>query len=116
MPSVAATTGWLVPGVSLPSGKLVTVLISAGRWAILVLGVLLAYIGFLSLVRGIAVRHVRGAGADGVAVAPDEPEFPLTVAKVARGWTDQRRVARNQCPFRADGRHTAAGGVRDCVG
>ena len=60
--------------------QLVTVLMSVGRWAILVLGVLLAYIGLLSLVRGTAVRHVRGAGADGVAVAPDEPEFPLTVA------------------------------------
>ena len=57
-----------------------TILISVGRWAIFVFGGLLAYIGFLSLVRGTAVRHVRGAGADGVAVAPDEPEFPLTVA------------------------------------
>ena len=37
-------------------------------------------IGLLSLVRGTAVRHVRGAGADAAAVAPDEPEFPLTVA------------------------------------
>ena len=59
--------------------QLVTVLTSVSRRAIVVLVVLLAYIGLLSLVRGTAVRHVRGAGADGVAVAPDEPEFPLTV-------------------------------------
>ncbi len=50
------------------------------RWVILVLGVPLAYIGVLSLVRGTAVRHVRGAGADGAPVAPDEREFPLAVA------------------------------------
>ena len=52
----------------------------AVRWVILVLGVPLAYIGVLSLVRGTAVRHVRGAGADGAPVAPDEREFPLAVA------------------------------------
>ncbi len=41
--------------------------------------VLFAYIGLLSMTRGTAVRHVRGVGADGVPVAPHEPQFPASV-------------------------------------
>ena len=41
---------------------------------------LFAWIGFLHLTRGTAVRHVRGVGADGVPVGISEPEFPLSVA------------------------------------
>jgi cardiolipin synthase len=39
---------------------------------------LVALVGFLFLTRGTAVRHVRGVGADGAPVSPDEPQFPLS--------------------------------------
>lgn len=38
-----------------------------------------ALIGVLTILRGTAVRHVRGVGADGTPVAPAEPEFPLSI-------------------------------------
>jgi cardiolipin synthase len=41
---------------------------------------LLAWIGFLHLTRGTAVRHVRGVGADGAPVGVSEPHFPLSIA------------------------------------
>ena len=50
------------------------------RWALLLVLLLLALVGFLFLTRGTAVRHVRGVGADGTPVAPAEPQFPLSVA------------------------------------
>jgi cardiolipin synthase len=40
---------------------------------------LIAVIGFLHLTRGTSVKHVRGVGADGAPVSPEEPQFPLTV-------------------------------------
>jgi cardiolipin synthase len=50
-----------------------------GRWTLVVIVLLLAWIGFLQLARGSAVRHVRGVGVDGVPVAVSEPQFPLSV-------------------------------------
>jgi cardiolipin synthase len=50
------------------------------RWSLAGVVLLIALIGFLFLTRGTAVRHVRGAGADGTPVAPAEPEFPVSVA------------------------------------
>ena len=50
------------------------------RWTLIAVIVLLAFIGFLHLTRGTAVKHVRGVGADGAPVAVSEPEFPLSVA------------------------------------
>jgi cardiolipin synthase len=49
-------------------------------WAGIVAVVLLAWIGFLHLTRGTAVRHVRGVGADGAPAAVSEPYFPLSIA------------------------------------
>jgi len=51
----------------------------AARWTGYALLVLLALVGFLFVMRGTAVRHVRGVGADGDAVAPAEPQFPASV-------------------------------------
>jgi cardiolipin synthase len=41
---------------------------------------LLAWIGFLHLTRGTAVRHVRGVGADGAPVGVSEPHFSRSIA------------------------------------
>ena len=50
------------------------------RWMLIASIVLLAFIGFLYMTRGTAVRHVHSVGADGSAVAPGEPQFPTSVA------------------------------------
>ena len=50
------------------------------RWAVVAVVLLVAWIGFLHVTRGTAVRHVRGVGADGGPVSPAEPEFPISVA------------------------------------
>jgi cardiolipin synthase len=60
------------------------------RWITVTLVLCLAWIGFLHLTRGTAVRHVRGVGADGAPVAVSEPQFPrvvtlLTGASLAPG-------------------------------
>ncbi len=52
----------------------------AGRIAFVGFVLVLAFIGALYLTRGTAVQRVQGVGADGQPVAPDEPQFPLTVA------------------------------------
>ena len=49
-------------------------------WMLIGSVVLLAFIGFLHMTRGTAVRHVHSVGADGRAVAPGEPQFPTSVA------------------------------------
>ena len=41
---------------------------------------LAALIGIQHLSRGTSVRHVHGVGADGIPVAPGEPQFPLSIA------------------------------------
>lgn len=51
-----------------------------------VIVLLLALIGFLHLTRGTAVRHVRGVGADGIPVAPSEPQFALSVTLLTGAW------------------------------
>jgi cardiolipin synthase len=51
-----------------------------GRWAAIAAVLLLAWIGFLHITRGTAVRHVRGVGADGAPVGVSEPHFPLSIA------------------------------------
>jgi cardiolipin synthase A/B len=50
------------------------------RWGLTAVVLLAALIGVLFLTRGTVLRRVRGVGADGMPVAPSEPEFPLTVA------------------------------------
>jgi cardiolipin synthase len=51
-----------------------------GRGTLIAVLFAFAWIGFLYVTRGTAVRHVRGVGVDGSPVAPSEPEFPLAVA------------------------------------
>src|SRR5688572_5746008 len=51
-----------------------------GRWAFFVFIAFLALTGFLYLMRGTVVRHVRAVGADGSPVGPWESQFPLSVA------------------------------------
>src|SRR5215510_14313843 len=55
-------------------------LAQAGRWALVLVILALALIGFLYLTRGTVIRHVRGTSADTRPIAPDEPTFPLSVA------------------------------------
>jgi phosphatidylserine/phosphatidylglycerophosphate/cardiolipin synthase-like enzyme len=50
------------------------------RWSLVAVVLFIALIGYLYIVRGTAVRHVRGVGADATPVAPAEPQFPLSVA------------------------------------
>ena len=50
------------------------------RWVLVAVVLLMALVGFLFIMRGTAVRHVRGVGAEGTPVAPHEPQFPLSVA------------------------------------
>jgi cardiolipin synthase A/B len=56
------------------------------RWTVVTLILCLAWIGFLHLTRGTAVRHVRGVGADGVPIGVSEPEFPLVVTMLTGAW------------------------------
>ena len=51
-----------------------------GRWALVVLVLTLALIGFLQLTRGTAVHHVRGVAVDGMPIGVSEPQFPVIVA------------------------------------
>jgi cardiolipin synthase len=51
-----------------------------GRWAFFAFIAFLALTGFLYLMRGTVVRHVRAVGADGSPVGPWESQFPLSVA------------------------------------
>jgi cardiolipin synthase A/B len=50
------------------------------RWIGYALVLVLALVGFLFILRGTAVEHVRGVGVDGIPVGPGEPQFPLSVA------------------------------------
>ena len=49
------------------------------RWVLIAVVLLVAVIGFLYITRGTSVKHVRGVGADGAPVSPEEPQFPLSV-------------------------------------
>jgi cardiolipin synthase len=66
--------------------RVVAVLGRTGRWALVVLVLGLALIGFLHLTRGTAVRHVRGVSADGVPVSVGDPGFPLVAAMATGAW------------------------------
>ena len=57
-----------------------------GRWMLVVLVLCLAFIGFLHLTRGTAVRHVRGVAADGAPLGVSEPQFPLVVTMMTGAW------------------------------
>jgi len=69
------------------------------RWGFVTVVVLAALIGFLFVTRGTVMRRVRGVGADGMPVAPTEPEFPLTVAML----TDCTLVAGNRVELALNG-------------
>ena len=47
------------------------------RWVLIVVGLVVTVVGFLFLTRGTAVRRVRAIEADGTAVAPADPGFPV---------------------------------------
>ena len=55
-------------------------LADVGRWALVVVVLAAAFIGFLYITRGTAVRRVTGVGGDGRPVTPGERYFPLSVA------------------------------------
>jgi cardiolipin synthase len=46
----------------------------------------LAFVGFLHLTRGTAVRHVRGVAADRIPISVGEPEFPLMATMTTGAW------------------------------
>jgi len=46
----------------------------------------LAWIGFLHLTRGTAVRHVRGVAVDGAPISVSEPEFPVMATMATGVW------------------------------
>ena len=75
----APSSGGNLKEVRRPQGRARTVTRRIGRWALLVLVLALALIGFLHLTRGTAVRHVRGVAADGVPIGVSEPQFPVVV-------------------------------------
>ena len=66
--------------------KVVATLGKVGRWALRVVVLGLALVGFLHLTRGTAVRHVRGVGADGIPIGVSEPEFPLMATMATGAW------------------------------
>ena len=57
-----------------------------GRWALRIVVLSLALVGFLHLTRGTAVRHVRGVAADGIPISVSEPEFPLMATMATGAW------------------------------
>ncbi len=60
--------------------ELKAVLAEIGRWALIAFIAFVSITGFLYMLRGTVVQHVRGVGADGPPVGPREPQFPLSVA------------------------------------
>jgi cardiolipin synthase len=56
------------------------------RWILVLVILVLAWIGFLHLTRGTAVRHVRGVTAEGNPVAVGDPQFPLAVTMLTGAW------------------------------
>ena len=67
-------------------GRRVVTLGGVSRWALRVVVLGLALIGFLHVTRGTAVRHVRGVAADGAAISVREPEFPLMATMATGAW------------------------------
>jgi cardiolipin synthase A/B len=62
------------------------IIVTAGRWTLRGIIVVLAIIGFLHLTRGTAVRHVRGVGVDRRPIAVSDPHFPLNVTMLTGAW------------------------------
>ena len=59
---------------------------AVGQWTLRLVVLTLAFIGFLHLTRGTAVRHVRGVGGDGGSISIGEPEFPLMAMMATGAW------------------------------
>jgi nucleotide-binding universal stress UspA family protein len=57
-----------------------------GRWTLVAVILSLAWIGFLHLTRGTAVRHVRGVTAGGAPISVSEPEFPVMATMATGAW------------------------------
>ena len=57
----------------------------AARWSLVIVVLFLAFVGFLHLTRGTAVRHVRGINPDGIP-AVSEPQFLLSVTLHTGAW------------------------------
>ncbi len=55
-------------------------------WTLGVIVAAFALIGFLTVTRGTAVRHVRGVSDQGAPAAVSEPEFPLAVTMLTGAW------------------------------
>jgi cardiolipin synthase A/B len=56
------------------------------RWTLRTILIALAFVGFLHLTRGTAVRHVRGVGAEAAPISVSEPQFPLNVTMLTGAW------------------------------
>jgi cardiolipin synthase A/B len=61
-------------------------LVRIGRWALVAVILSLAWIGFLHLTRGTAVRHVRGVAVDGAPISVGDPEFPVMATMATGAW------------------------------
>src|SRR5262249_2383900 len=57
-----------------------------GRWSLKAALIGLAFIGFLNLTRGTAVRHVEGMSADDAPISVSEPQFPLKATMLTGAW------------------------------
>src|SRR5690606_5188042 len=57
-----------------------------GRRVLVVVVVSFAWVGFLHVTRGTAVRHVRGVAADGASIGIGAPEFPLMATMATGAW------------------------------
>ena len=85
------------------------------RGTLIAVVVLLAFIGFLHLTRGTAVKHVRGVGADGAPVAVSEPEFALSVAMLTGASLAIREPRRRDAKWRRYVRTSLAGSAIGAV-
>jgi cardiolipin synthase len=70
----------------LQKGAVIAALRRVGQWALRVFVLVLAFVGFLHLTRGTAVRHVRGVAADRVPISVSEPEFPVMATMATGAW------------------------------
>ncbi len=61
-------------------------LLRIGRWGLFAVLVFFAWIGFLDVTRGTAVRHVRGVAADGEPISVSAPECPLMATMATGAW------------------------------
>ena len=62
------------------------IFVRLGRWTLIVVVLMLAFIGLLHITRGTAVRHVQGVGPDGIPIAVSEPQFPVMVTMLTGAW------------------------------